>query len=158
MDAETFLQEISEYYERTKSGKVLSKIGFLLQRVDPKEYARILEDIIFNVPPSRIVGVAEVGEAMRRLEIYAAPLTDRAVANYPVTCDCCGYEYHWAQSLNMTMRDAGMHDFCPRCHFPYYETITLDTYKMKNRGKHFEPIYEKTKDLYLTAMKAGHPV
>lgn len=155
MDAKGFLQEIAEYYERTKSDKVLSKIGFLLQRVDPKEYARILEDVIFNVPPSRVVGVAEVGEAMRRLEIYAAPLTDRAVANFPVMCDCCGFPYHWAQSLNAEMADQGMHDFCPRCHFPYYETITLDKYKTLNRGKMWEPHYERIKAVYFKAWKAG---
>ena len=155
MDAKTFLQELSEYYERTKNDKVLSKIGFLLQRVDPKDYARILEDVIYNVPPSRVVGVAEVGEAMKRLEIYARPLTDRAVANFQVTCDCCGFSYHWAQSLTPEMRTNGMHDFCPRCHFPYYETITLDMYKMRKRAAMFEPTYEKIKDRYYQAWRSG---
>lgn len=155
MDAETFLQEISEYYERTKSGKVLSKIGFLLQRVDPREYARILEDVIYNVPPSRVVGVAEVAEAMRRLEIFARPLMDREVAHYRVTCDCCGMEYHWAQSVTPDTAKNGLHDFCPRCHFPYYETITLDMYKMQNRGNAWEVHYERIKAKYQAVWKAG---
>ena len=155
MDIETFLKEISGYYSRTNSGKVLSKIGYFMRRVKESEYERIYDDIIYTVPPSRIVGVAEIAESLKRLEIHLAPAVTREVESARVTCDCCGYEYLWAQSVTEEMHENHVFDACPRCKFPYYETWTMDRYAMIGRRKMWEPFYERMKEKYHTAWKAG---
>ena len=144
MSLDEFTEEISLYYSRMNH-VVLAQVGKILRRIKPEEYGRIYEDIINRVPASHIVGVSDVFETCNALGIKLAPGHATEKKTYPVTCDCCGYEYRWGQFASEADAIDHVFDACPRCHFPYYETLTMTMYEQIGRAGAWRPGYERYK-------------
>ena len=154
MNIDEITDELSAYYSRMNH-VVIAQVGKILRRIKPEEYGRIYEDIINRVPASHVVGVSDVFETCNALGIKLAAGHASEKKTYPVTCDCCGYEYRWGQFATDSDAIDHVFDACPRCKFPYYETWTFDRYAMIGRRKMWEPVYERMKEKYLAAWKAG---
>lgn len=140
MDNHGFMSALSDYYGNTKE-RVLSWIGFEVARIDEKDLQRLFDDIIGNVPPSRVIGVSDIRAAMSRCGFFYKAKQESREAIL-VDCDICGLSYRWVQSS--ADPENGLHDKCPRCKFPWYETWVAREYE----GKHHGPVegYKKIKE------------
>lgn len=154
MTREEFGEEFVEYFSRTK-GAVIHEVSRYLERVSEAYYARIYEILISEVPPNRSPGVSDIKGICERLGApvtYKSPMS--AKKSYSVTCDCCGYEYRWMQGALPEQAVDHVFDFCPRCSFPYSETVTMTLYEQSGRAGAWKGAYERCKAHYFKEWQA----
>jgi len=161
MTISEFGEKFTGYYARA-NGQVIREISRYMDRIHESYYDRIYDVLITEIPPNRTPGVADIKAVCEKIGaqvIYKSKHID--LRPVTVTCDCCGYDYLWAQGVGAEQTDNNIHGVCPRCKFPYIETVMENEYRkngyiIKCRENDGEEVsaYEHYKNIFYREWKS----
>ena len=161
MTSDDFIRETGAYFAKM-NGAVVRAVAGLLKKIKPDDYERIYQDLLNTVEPNKTIGVKNVIDSCLKLGIGIASGYSGPKKSFQVTCDCCGYEYRWALTASHEDNRDHIYEVCPRCKFPYEETVSYDAYKdrgivimRKRKDGGEEPAYEWIKAYYRRSWEAA---
>lgn len=126
MRSDEFVKFAQEYWRKLSeegNAKIVEEIARVISGASPAGRRVIKEHLEKTIPPSRLLGVADLYEAARTVQ---APLKRRELRGFDITCDCCGRMYTYTQ---------GVRDVCAHCGFPAIWMVERKWYEKSDSGK-----------------------
>lgn len=143
MTKQEFGVKIGTYWGRVGSTpEVHDEILNVVAAAPDAALGPIYEKLKEKHTPARLLGVSDIYEAAREA---GAALRMSGRRSLDVECDCCGSKFAYSQ---------GSVDVCPRCGFPYSETLMINDHKKIGRmPQGYAEAYEKRRKMHRDNLK-----
>jgi len=126
MTVESFMATFTEYFARTTAA-VKKYVSRFVEKIADPDRETLLDYVIENNKPAFPVGVAELKDACKELQI--AYKLSAYIPALDVDCEACGYRYKFAYDANDdSALDKHVFCYCPRCGFHHEWTLQMRYY------------------------------